>query len=158
MAHPGGRPLKWETPEMLEKLIDDYFKSISYEKPIIIKGEHIVNRLGEKLYEIVYIEQPTITGLALYLDSSRKVLMSYEYKDEFGNAVKKAKTMIENTYEKGLMTSSSTGAIFALKNFGWTDKQEFEGSISNGVVIINDIDAVNDILTNDVEDDAKYTN
>ena len=142
-----GRPKKWQSPEILEKLIDNYFKSISYEKPVIvkefdrdengnkIKGDngkyisketYVTNRLGEQMQEIIYVKQPTITGLALYLGTSRRVLMEYENNDEFSNTIKKAKTMIENTYEEGLMTKNSTGAIFALKNFDWTDKKQIE--------------------------------
>ena len=36
-------------------------------------------------------------------------------------------------YEKALHGRSPTGAIFALKNFGWTDKQDVE--LSGGVNI-----------------------
>jgi len=42
---------------------------------------------------------------------------------------------IENEYEKLLISNNTTGAIFALKNFGWTDKQEHE--LSGGVTINN---------------------
>jgi len=121
-----GRPLKWETPEKLDKLIDDYFKSISYESPLLVNGKEVTNRLGELIIEVIYVKRPTITGLSLYLDTSRKVLMEYENRDNFSNTIKKAKTMIERFYEEGLMSQHSTGAIFALKNFGWTDKQEIE--------------------------------
>ena len=36
-------------------------------------------------------------------------------------------------YEKALQGRSPTGAIFALKNFGWTDKQDVE--LSGGVKV-----------------------
>jgi hypothetical protein len=32
-------------------------------------------------------------------------------------------------YEKSLRQNNCTGAIFALKNFGWKDKTEIEGSL-----------------------------
>lgn len=32
--------------------------------------------------------------------------------------------MIENVYEELLQSGRGAGAIFALKNFGWTDKSE----------------------------------
>ena len=33
---------------------------------------------------------------------------------------------IENAYEQLLSSKSATGAIFALKNFDWSDKQEID--------------------------------
>jgi hypothetical protein len=33
---------------------------------------------------------------------------------------------IENIYEKGLKGRNPAGAIFALKNFGWKDRQEID--------------------------------
>lgn len=94
-----GRPLKFKTPELLQEAIDLYFK----ETP---KDEW------------------TITGLALALDTSRQTLVNYEQKDEFIDAVKKAKLKVENGYEIDLKKSGRSGTIFALKNFDWKDKQE----------------------------------
>ncbi|KXK66847.1 hypothetical protein, partial [Christensenella minuta] len=37
---------------------------------------------------------------------------------------KKAKLKIENAYEKRLIGRGNGGDIFALKQFGWKDKQE----------------------------------
>lgn len=95
-----GRPLKFKNVEELQTKIDLYFKKT----------------LREEL---------TITGLALELDTSRRVLCDYEdNRPEFSNAIKKAKTMIENAYEISLRKYGRSGDIFALKNFGWRDKQE----------------------------------
>ena len=94
-----GRPLKFKTPKELQKRIDAYFK----ETP---KDEW------------------TITGLALALDTSRQTLLDYQHKDEFTDAVKKAKMKVENGYELDLKKHGRSGTIFALKNFDWKDKQE----------------------------------
>lgn len=94
---PAGRPLKYKTLEEIKPLIDRYFSET------------------EK-------EEWTITGLALALDTSRKVLCEYEGKDEFSNAIKKAKEMVEHSYEIDLKKSGRSGTIFALKNFNWEDK------------------------------------
>lgn len=99
MAEPVGRPPKWTTVEQLQKDIDAYFASTPKE-------------------------EWTITGLALALDTSRQTLLDYEHKDEFTDAVKKAKLMVENSYEVDLKKSGRSGTIFALKNFDWKDKQE----------------------------------
>jgi len=94
-----GRPLKFKTPEELQLKIDEYFNSIPKE-------------------------EWTITGLALALDTYRQTLLNYEHKDEFVDTIKKAKQMVENSYEIDLKKSGRTGTIFALKNFDWKDKNE----------------------------------
>jgi len=112
---PAGRPLKFETVEKFEQQAEQYFK----ETPP---------------------EEWTITGLALALDTSRETLMNYEEKDEFFDAVKKAKLKIEHSYEKRLIKRGAAGDIFGLKNFGWKDKQETELSNPDGslkTIIIN---------------------
>lgn len=71
----------------------------------------------------------TITGLALAVGlASRKSLLEYEDKPEFSNAVKRAKARVEAAYEGRLWAQAPAGAIFALKNLGWSDKQEIAHS------------------------------
>lgn len=94
-----GRPPKWTTVEQLQKDIDAYFADTPKE-------------------------EWTITGLALALDTSRQTLVDYGHKDEFTDAVKKAKMKVENGYEIDLKKHGRSGTIFALKNFDWRDKQE----------------------------------
>lgn len=94
-----GRPLKFKTEEDLSKQIDNYF-------------------------EVTSKDEWTITGLALALDTSRKVLCEYSEKDEYSNTIKRAKLLVENGYEIDLKKHGRTGTIFALKNFDWKDKTE----------------------------------
>lgn len=101
--HPGGRPLKYKALEDMQPLIDGYFK-------------------------ITPPTQQTITGLALALDTDRTTLINYENRDEFFDAIKRAKTRIENAYELSLRVNGRAGDIFGLKNFGWSDKSEVEQS------------------------------
>jgi len=96
---PVGRPLKFKTVKELEKAIEKYFNEVD-------------------------IKDWTITGLALALDTFRSVLCDYQEKDEFSNTIKKAKQMVENSYEIDLKRHGRPGTIFALKNFDWKDKQE----------------------------------
>lgn len=107
-----GRPLKFQSKEQLEKAIELYFA----ETP---KDEW------------------TITGLALALDTSRKVLCEYDDKEEFSNTIKRAKLIVENGYEIDLKKHGRTGTIFALKNFDWKDKNETD--ITTGGEKINPI-------------------
>lgn len=79
-------------------------------------------------------EEPvTWTGMALYLGlSSRQSIDQYQEYEGFADSVKRAKSLVENAYEKRLHGNSPTGAIFALKNYGWRDKFEQEVSGPNG--------------------------
>lgn len=113
-----GRPLKFKSLKELNEKIDDYFNTTS-------------------------IEQWTITGLALALDTDRKTLLEYEKEEksslseeenkQFSNAIKKAKLMVENSYEIDLKKSGRPGTIFALKNFEWKDKTEVDNTHKGSV-------------------------
>jgi len=109
-----GRPLKFDNIEELEDKINQYFKTTPDE-------------------------ELTITGLALALDCDRRTLLNYENRDEFFPTIKKAKTIVENSYERALRKNGRTGDIFALKNFGWQDKQEIDSSIN-----VNNYDKLTD--------------
>jgi hypothetical protein len=72
-------------------------------------------------------EKPTITGLCLALEfDSKDTLYAYRDKDEFSYPIKRALLIVENGYENALRESNATGSIFALKNMGWSDKQEID--------------------------------
>jgi len=74
-------------------------------------------------------ERFTITGLCLFCGfESRQSFYDYEKREEFSYIIKRSRTIIENMYEQKLQTNSPTGAIFALKNMGWDDKQQIEHS------------------------------
>ena len=107
MAHAGGRPLKYTLKDMQTK-IDKFFMDCDAN-------------------DIPY----TITGLALALDTDRQTLLNYQQKDEFVDTIKKAKLKVENQYEQRLIKNGRSGDIFALKNFGWQDKQEIDQNIGN---------------------------
>lgn len=103
-----GRPLKFETPEQLEEMIEAYFEDCRQRE-----------------------EPPFITELAVWLDTSRETLSNYEERDEFFDTIKRAKQKCEMAVEKGMLLNkmNSTGAIFNLKNnYGWRDKTEVEQS------------------------------
>lgn len=102
-----GRPKKFQSVKELQKKIDAYFVDCEeYEEPV------------------------TLTGLCIWLDTTRETLMDYQEADEFSDTIKKAKQRIENAYEKRLIKRGNAGDIFALKQFGWTDKQEIDNKIS----------------------------
>jgi hypothetical protein len=99
-----GRPLKFQSVEALESMIDGYFIECDQNK-----------------------EPYLITGLALWLDTSRETLLNYEDRPEFFDTIKRAKLRCENWVEKGAMMNkiNATSAIFNLKNnYGWHDRTE----------------------------------
>ena len=84
-----------------------------------------------------YINDPkkinTITGLCYYLGfCSKQSFFDLEKRDEFSYTIRKARLFIESEYEQDLKKSGGAGNIFALKNMGWSDRQEVkhEGEIN----------------------------
>ncbi len=111
-----GRPLKFQTPRLLERKCKRYFAECDK------KG-------------LPY----TISGLALYLDTSRGVLLTYENEEtastltdyekiKYSSILKRARTRIEAYAEAKLFgTAQCIGSIFWLKNnAGYTDRTETE--------------------------------
>ena len=109
----GGRPPTHTDPEEVQKLVDEYFDSLTGE-------------VDKEKFEI----PPTITGLTLALGFSNKAsLYDYSEKEEFAHVIKTARTRIEHYSEKQVaLGEKCTGNIFILKNMDWHDsiKQEIK--------------------------------
>ncbi len=121
---PAGRPPYYNNAEDLQKKIDEYFKG------------------GHRTKTIKGIEVPmiTITDLVLFLGfCDRASFYDYEKQKEFTYTIKKARTFIEREYEE-LLRENPTAAIFALKNFGWFDKQQFETTENKTIILKSDKD------------------
>ena len=118
LGNEGGRKPMYDSVDDLRDKIIEYFESYLSK--------------NEEDNEPVLGYKPTITGLALYLGfSSRQSFYDYVKKKEFSYILKKASLYIEMNYEMLLESKSSTGAIFALKNMGWKDKQEVTSTVTN---------------------------
>jgi hypothetical protein len=137
----GGRPLKFNSPEELQKKIDAYFAECDphmeevsewvearHRDGQLKKDENGLNYLVEVTHRVMTKQIPyTVTGLALALDTSRETLVNYEEKAEYFDTIKRAKEKIQNYLELNLNSTSPTGTIFNLKNnYGWKDKTESE--------------------------------
>lgn len=110
---PAGRPPYFTDPKQLEQLADEYFLQCEQDS-----------------------EPITLTGLALHLGFCDKCsIYDYEAKPEFSHSIKKARLRVENAYEKSLVEKGRSGDIFALKNFGWKDKQEVEQTGTSNVTV-----------------------
>ena len=117
LGNNGGKPALYDSPEELSEAIREYFEE-SHKTRTVVVGKPPNN------YEVV-LPVFTITGLALHLGfESRQSFYDYEKKEEFSYIIKRARLFIEEEYEEQLQHGNTTGAIFALKNMGWTDKTE----------------------------------
>ena len=138
---PAGRPLKFTTVEKLATACDAYFESCWEERTEtvnaeIVKGEY---KEAKSIKKRVQVRPYTITGLALFLDTTRDVLLDYENleeRKEYSNTIKRAKLRCQNYAEEYLYYGKNpAGAMFNLKaNYKWEDKQHIETS---GTVIID---------------------
>jgi hypothetical protein len=67
----------------------------------------------------------TFAGLALHLGfSSRQEMDDYELNGKYTEKIKRTRLRVMADYEKKLHVTSSTGAIFALKSQGFSDRPE----------------------------------
>lgn len=128
MSEPVGRPLKYKTAEEMQKGIDEYFELCQPKYATDAEGKVLKDSRGNPIMEL---NPPTITGLALHLGfCNRSAMYDYEARGEFCHAVKTARSRCEQWVEtNGLQGNTPPAmAIFALKNYGWSDKQEIEHS------------------------------
>ena len=108
-----------DTALKFRRKVEEYFET-GANSYTLKKGDEEVT---QKIY--------TWTGLAYYLGfSSRDSLNTFGKKPEFKEIVEKAKLVVERGYEEKLHSTNPTGAIFALKNFGWVDTTKTDLSIT----------------------------
>lgn len=159
----GGRPLKFKSVEELKEKIDAFFADCDphpIEETYIDFPYHLVEVDAGKgktktrrerdfsaepipqIRTVMSEQKPyTITGLALWLQTSRDVIIDYEGKKAFSNTIKDAKLKCQNYTERHLYSGkNATGAIFSLKNnFDWRDTTEVENIHSGEVSFVNDV-------------------
>lgn len=119
----GGAPVKLsdDNVEEIEKIINEYFE-------------------GKEENELL------VTGLALALDVDRHTLLEYgngnrdDKSPRVACLIKKAYKRIHASYEGDLRKKARSGDIFALKNFGWTDKKEIEATVTGIGVLLEALD------------------
>ncbi len=110
--NPVGRPRVIKSPQEFDRLVDSYIDMCrSNNEPVLFIG--MVLALGLTCKEAFYH-------------------YGREF-PEFSESVKRARSIIEVEYEKRLnVNNSAAGPIFALKNFGWVDKQEINHQSEDG--------------------------
>jgi hypothetical protein len=108
---------KYANASQMMQMINDYF--------VFVKGELQPASLTEttKLNQRWLREPtvPTLRGLAVFLEfKSIDELEQYEQKPKHCKSLRYARLKIEAAYEQ-MLFEKPTGAIFALKNMGWSD-------------------------------------
>lgn len=115
VPNPVGRPPLFKSPREMEVKIKEYFDKCPDNRSTFFEGKEIK------------VPCPTISGLALFLGfEDRHSMFAYEKKPEFSATIKRARANIVRTYEQLTHTGTCSGAIFMLKNYGYTDKTEVE--------------------------------
>ena len=145
MAHPGGRPLKFATPEIMQTKIDKWIESC-WEEQLMKDGT--IKQIQSTPY--------TVSGLALALDCDPQTILNYSEKDEFFGIIKRAKTLVLNNIETGALTGkyNPAAAIFNMKaNFGMQERVSIDTNLS-GSITINDTD-LGDMSSEELEALAK---
>lgn len=117
---PGRPPIFEDANELLEAA-EDYFAN---ECPVVFKT--VLNEFGKE--ETIEVYKPTLMGVILHcgFNSRRGFLDMRKRGEEFSQAIDRIKAVIEQFYEEQLTSGRINGAVFALKNLGWEDKQKIE--------------------------------
>jgi len=87
------------------------------------------------------IEEDKLTrsGLLLHLDMSKSKFKEYLLAPGYSEIAEMAMLRIENIYESSLRAQGGPANIFALKQFGWTDKIEQLNIGNNGNPVYNKV-------------------
>lgn len=119
-VNKGGRPPIYKTADELQAKITDFFTNCPDKRVVTTIAGNI---------EVPTI---TITGLVLHLGfCDRSSFYDLERSPRFSYTIKKARSFIEREYEMCLKAGNCTGAIFALKNFGWKDQPPVALTVDN---------------------------
>jgi hypothetical protein len=124
----GGRPPLYTDPEVFNAKAEEYIKLCEGNLVKDSEGNPILDKWGNVVRDG---KKPTLSGLAYYMGfESKQSLYDYAKRDGFSYPTSRIRLWIESSYEEDLRTPgiSPTGPAFALKNMGWSDKQEIEHS------------------------------
>ena len=115
----------YSTAEELQEKIDEYFAG----------GYRTIKRIVND--RVIELPDITISDLVIFLGfCDRQSFYEYEQKPEFAYTIKRSRSFIEREYESLLRLGNCTGAIFALKNFGWKDKTEFSHGLNESSLAV----------------------
>ena len=127
--NPGGRPKAYDSPEVMQELIDRYFEECKGTLLTDEEGKPLFNKYYEPIY--INVTPPSIAGLALALGfTSRQSLLNYQDEEKFMDVIKRAKLRIEIYNNTRLYDKEGVqGAKFNLSvNYGYVEKTATEHS------------------------------
>lgn len=134
-----GCPPMYNTVEEMQAKIDEYFEKCEGTLMLDDDGEPKLNKWNEVI--IIGAKPMTVIGLAYHLGfNSRQTLLNYQNKQDFVDAITRAKMRIEAYANERLFDKEGMGgAKFTLiNNFeGYSDKKDVEmsGSIENVIKV-----------------------
>lgn len=149
-----GAPRKFKTARALEKAVEEYWASISYQKPVIIStptgevdehgnvkyvtkmltededGRIRVDGIGRPKTMVEYLEEPSVAGLCLRLGIVKDTWAEYSRSENLGPVCARFKLRTESyllSKLDGNRVRTVQGIIFNLKNnYGYQEKSEVE--------------------------------
>ena len=131
---------KYKTAKELQEAVEQYFRSISYQKPVIVdtptgyvddQGHAEVKRValrrgpggtGEFVTVTEWLEEPSLAGLCLFIGVSKTTWGAYAKDEKLKLVTEWARLVLEKYWQGRLNGKGAHGAQFVLKNnFGWND-------------------------------------
>ena len=112
-----GRKYLFKTPQQLERRIDEYFKSAPIK---------VIKTNGIETERRIYTKR----GLLLSVGMHEEEFDQYFKVDGFRQVLSRAMLVVGDCYEQLLHTDKPSGAIFALKNMGWSDTKKDEVKVT----------------------------
>lgn len=112
-----GRPVLYSDPVELERAAEKYFAQCAED---------------DKL--------PTVNGLAVALGMTKMSIGRYRAKPEFADVMEMIYARMGDQWEQRLGGPNAAGAIFWLKNQGWSDRVEQQVSGPSGGPVESKID------------------
>lgn len=127
-----GRKRKYGTAKALERAVDAYFASISYEVKAVVKdptGEmgrngrlRFAARTLQGVTETKWLRPPGMAGLMLHLGVSKETWSNYGKLEGYREVVERARARMEDYWTTRLDGKGSRGAKFALSCcYGWRE-------------------------------------
>lgn len=104
---PAGRPPKFESPDQLQSMFEEWKATFTKESD----------------------EIPDVEGLCIYLDTARQTLFDYERKEEYSDTIKRIKDWIIYKKKQLAMKGKIPPAIYifdAKNNAGYSDRTELD--------------------------------
>lgn len=156
-----GRKRKYGTAAALERAVNAYFATISYEVPAVVKtptGE--VDEKGGVKWKTILLKEktkdpgvegkpivttkwlrpPSMAGLMLHLGISKDTWSNYAGLDGYKDVVERARARMEDYWTTRLDGKGARGAKFALSCcYGWREGAGDDARGEEAVQIIDDL-------------------